>query len=77
MSKRQIEQKLRNYSILKNSLRFITLGIAIIAMVISIWGLSLAYQLKKDIEWVNSKQDNVIETMMFRDINKEKIKNND
>jgi len=79
MSKKQIEQKLRNYSILKNSLRFITLVISIIALGIGIWALSVAYQSKsisekaiEETKWLNNKQDNVIEMMMFKDLSKDK-----
>ena len=55
-------EKIKNqhYSYLKMFLRILTLGI-------SIWALVIAYQAKNMAEWVNDKQDNVIEKIMFRD----------
>lgn len=48
-----------HYSTLKLALRIATLGIAI-------WALIIAYQAKSRADWVNDKQDNVIEQLMFR-----------
>ena len=77
MNKKQVEQKLRNYSFIKNSLRFINLFLTIVALTIGIWALSVSYEnrkslekTKEDIRWIDTKQDNVIEMMMFKDINK-------
>lgn len=51
-------KKEQNYSTLKTVLRIITLGIAI-------WALVVAYQAKSLSEWVDKKQENVIEKIMF------------
>lgn len=47
-----------HYSTLKMVLRFVTLGIAL-------WALILSFQNKKSIDWLQSEQDNVIERLMF------------
>lgn len=46
------------YSTLKLVLRITTLAI-------SIWALTVAYQAKQMAEWVNDKQDNIIEKVLF------------
>lgn len=53
-------KKEEHYSTLKMVRRIVTL-------VISIWALIIAYQAKSLGEWVNTKQDNVIEKLMFPD----------
>jgi len=52
-------KKNKNYSILKMILRIITLGVAV-------WALIIAYQAKSMSEWVNKKQDNIIEQVLFK-----------
>jgi len=54
-----MSKKEEHYSNLKSLLRFITLGLAI-------WALIIAYQAKSTAEWVNDKQDNVIEQVLFK-----------
>ena len=54
------KQKNEHYSMLKMVLRILTLGIAI-------WGLVVAYQAKNLAEWVDDKQESVIERLMFKD----------
>jgi len=49
----------QNYSILKTILRIITLGIAV-------WALIISYQAKSMSEWVDKKQDNIIEQVLFK-----------
>jgi hypothetical protein len=51
--------KNQHYSYLKMIIRITTL-------VISIWALIVAYQAKNRADWVNDKQDNVVEMLMFR-----------
>jgi len=46
------------------------------ALGISIWSLSISYSVKKELNWLNNKQDYVIEGLMFKDFNMDK-KNND
>lgn len=53
------KKKLERYSTLKMISRIVTLGIAI-------WALVVAYQAKNDAEWVNNKQDNIIENLIFK-----------
>lgn len=53
------ERRNQNYSILKMVLRIVTLGIAIQALVV-------AYQAKNLGEWVNTKQDNIIEQILIK-----------
>lgn len=55
---KQSKIKNEHYSTLKLLLRIVTLGIAI-------WALVVAYQAKQLAAWVDSKQENVIEQMMF------------
>lgn len=55
------KKKLQRYGILKLILRILTLGIAILSLIISL-------QNKKDIEWLNDVQMNVIEKVLFKDI---------
>lgn len=50
--------KREHYSTLKMVLRIVTL-------VIAMWALVIAYQAKTNAEWISSKQDNVIEKLMF------------
>lgn len=50
--------KKERYSILKLVLRIITLGIATAALII-------ALQNRKDLQWMEHVQDNVIEKLMF------------
>ena len=50
--------KKEHYSTLKLVLRIVTLGIAI-------WALVVAYQAKTLATWVDDKQDNVIQELMF------------
>lgn len=52
--------KNEHYSTLKLLLRIVTLGVAI-------WALVVAYQAKQLASWVDSKQENVIEKIMFSD----------
>lgn len=52
-------KKKDRYSLLKTILRILTLGIAI-------WALVIAYEAKNTSEWVNDKQDNVIEQLLFK-----------
>jgi hypothetical protein len=59
----KISKKNEHYSTLKMVLRVVTLAIAI-------WALVIAYQAKQIAMWVDDKQDNVIETLMFREIKK-------
>jgi len=56
---KEMSKKEEHYSNLKSLLRFITLGLAI-------WALIIAYQAKSTAEWVNDKQDNVIEQVLFK-----------
>jgi hypothetical protein len=51
--------KKEHYSSLKMVLRIITL-------IIAIWALVIAYQAKSLAEWVDSKQENVIEQLIFK-----------
>lgn len=53
------DRKNQHYSMLKMALRLITLGFAI-------WALIVAYQAKNTSEWVNTKQDLIIEQIMFK-----------
>ena len=55
---KQTKIKNEHYSQLKLFLRVITLAIAI-------WALVVAYQAKQLANWVDSKQENVIEQIMF------------
>ena len=55
---KQTKIKNEHYGQLKLFLRVITLAIAI-------WALVVAYQAKQLANWVDSKQENVIEQMMF------------
>lgn len=52
--------KVEHYSNLKLVLRVVTL-------VISVWALVVAYQSKSAAEWVDNKQDVIIEKLMFKD----------
>lgn len=58
MKKRNSYTKKERYSVLKLTLRIITLGIAISALMISI-------QNKEDIRWIESINENIIEKIMF------------
>jgi len=60
---KQTKIKNQHYSSLKMILRIVTLGVAI-------WALVVAYQAKSLAQWVDDKQDNVIEGVLFKDINK-------
>jgi hypothetical protein len=51
-------RKEEHYSMLKMTLRIITLAIAV-------WALVVAYQAKQSAEWVSDKQDNIIEKLIF------------
>lgn len=51
-------RKNEHYSTLKMVLRIITLAIAV-------WALVVAYQAKQLATWVDNKQENVIEKLMF------------
>lgn len=51
-------RKEEHYSMLKMTLRIITLAIAV-------WALVVAYQAKQSAEWISDKQDNIIEKLMF------------
>lgn len=55
-------EKIKNehYSLLKLLLRLVTLGIAI-------WSLVIAHQAKEIANWVDDKQEIVIEQLMFPD----------
>jgi hypothetical protein len=53
------ERKAEHYSSLKMILRIATLAIAI-------WALVVAYQAKTVADWVNTKQDNIIERLIFK-----------
>lgn len=57
---KQSKIKNEHYSTLKLLLRIVTLGVAI-------WALVVAYQAKQLASWVDSKQENVIEKLMFSD----------
>lgn len=48
-------------SMLKMTLRLLPLGVSILALVI-------AYQAKTTAEWVNAKQDNIIEKVLFKNL---------
>ena len=48
-----------HYSMLKMALRLLTLGL-------SVWALVIAYQAKTTSEWVDAKQDNIIEKVLFK-----------
>lgn len=52
-------KKEQHYSNLKLVLRIITLGIAI-------WALIIAYQAKNTADWVDTKQDIIIEKLLFK-----------
>lgn len=54
-------KKKERYSVLKTVLRITTLAVAV-------WALVIAYQAKNTAEWVNDKQDNVIEKLLFRNV---------
>lgn len=58
MSEKHYNKKER-YSVLKLILRVITLGIAIAALIISLNN-------RKDLKWLESVQDNVVEKLMFK-----------
>lgn len=58
MSEKHYNKKER-YSILKLILRILTLGIAVAALIISLNN-------RKDLKWLESVQDNVIEKLMFK-----------
>lgn len=60
---KQTKIKNQHYSSLKMILRIVTLGVAI-------WALIVAYQAKSLAQWVDNKQDNVIEGVLFKEINK-------
>ncbi|MFA5586228.1 MAG: hypothetical protein WDA02_06735 [Saccharofermentanales bacterium] len=66
--KKKIEQKLKNYSLIKNILRFLNLIISIVAITISIWAISISNRTEKDLKWINDKQDNVIEMLLFKNV---------
>ena len=51
--------KEEHYSMLKMALRLLTLGL-------SGWALVIAYQAKTTAEWVDAKQDNIIEKVLFK-----------
>lgn len=55
-----MHNKKEHYSTLKLVLRIVTLGIAI-------WALVVAYQAKTLATWVDDKQENVIQELMFKD----------
>lgn len=55
-----MNRKKEHYSTLKLALRILTLAIAI-------WALVIAYQAKNTAEWVDDKQDNIIEKLMFKE----------
>ena len=55
-----MNRKNEHYSTLKLVLRVITL-------VISVWALVIAYQAKNTAEWVDDKQDNIIEKLIFKE----------
>ena len=56
-------QKLQRYGWFKMAYRLIML-------ILVIWSLVVAYQAKSMAEWVNEKQDNIIEGLLFTDQNK-------
>lgn len=58
MSEKHYNKKER-YSVLKLILRVITLGIAIAALIISLNN-------RRDLKWLESVQDNVVEKLMFK-----------
>ena len=58
MKKEVIMKKNEHYSYLKMVIRVVTL-------IIAIWALIIAYQAKNTAEWVDNKQDNLIEKLMF------------
>lgn len=51
-------KKEEHYSYLKMALRIVTLLIAI-------WALVIAYQAKNSAEWIDSKQEDIIEQLLF------------
>ena len=57
------ESKTKNehYSNLKMVLRIVTLGVAI-------WALVVSYQNKQAIKWLEDENDNLIERLMFPEI---------
>lgn len=55
-----MNRKKEHYSTLKLVLRILTLAI-------SVWALVIAYQAKSTAEWVDDKQDNIIEKLMFKE----------
>lgn len=57
---KQTKIKNEHYSNLKLFLRIITLGVAI-------WALVVAYQAKNTTNWVDAKQDIIIEKLLFND----------
>ncbi len=60
----KLKTKNEHYSYLKMILRVVTL-------VVAIWALVIAYQAKSLANWVDDKQNNVIEKLMFpREIKK-------
>jgi hypothetical protein len=53
---------------------------SIIDITISIWAISISNRTEKELNWLNDKQDNVIESLLFKKIdlnNDAKIKNNE
>lgn len=60
-----INRKNEHYSALKMVLRIATLAIAI-------WALVIAYQAKQIATWVDAKQENVIEMLIFQQDFKDK-----
>jgi len=54
------KKKVEHYSYLKMLLRIATL-------IIAIWALVVAYQAKQVAEWVDAKQENIIEGILFND----------
>lgn len=55
----EVNKKNEHYSTLKMVLRVVTLAIAI-------WALVIAYQAKQLATWIDSKQEDVIEMLMFK-----------
>lgn len=53
-----MNHKKEHYSTLKLVIRVVTL-------LISIWALVIAYQAKQTAQWVDDKQENIIEKLIF------------
>ena len=66
------KQSLKNYNVLKVTLRIITLVMAVVSIVISLYALNLASQAKDQAKSNELVIDNIIEKTLFKDYDKTK-----